>query len=88
MGEFDSLQRMQDAGVIELVFWCVSGRCTNRREIRVKALLERYGGSTTLLMLARRFRCTVCGNHGAHVQPERPLSRGMGTGEDQEIGWP
>lgn len=79
--EPDALGGLLRRGVTHLEIWC-TGRdelrriCTNRNWVAVSTLIERHGPATTMIMLARRTRCTVCGHLGAHVQPARPPAFG------------
>jgi hypothetical protein len=89
-----TLLALKAAGVKGVEIWCVRRgvRCVNRTTIWIDAAIERFGGTTNLLWLARRAKCTQCGAKGCHVQPTEPLAYGMpGYMAEQASGgvkWP
>lgn len=69
-------------GVTHLEIWCTGrdalGRiCANRQRIALPTLIEKHGPATPMIMLARRYRCAICGHLGAHIQPASPPAFGM-----------
>jgi hypothetical protein len=74
-----TLLALKAAGVKGVEIWCVRRglRCVNRTTIWIDAAIERFGGETNLLRLARRAKCTQCGTKGCHVQPTAPLAYGV-----------
>lgn len=89
-----TLAALKAAEVKGIEIWCVRRgiKCVNRTTIWIDLAIERFGGDTSLLNLARRARCTHCNVRGCHVQPIGPLAHGMpGYIAEQQAGglkWP
>lgn len=79
--DYHALDTWRRCGVRRIEFWCTGTQanghiCTNRNTVDIVVLIERHGPGTSLVMLARRMRCQVCGHRGGHVQPAPPPASG------------
>jgi len=81
---YASLLALQERGVTELQIWCVHLPCTNWRTAKIADLIEQLGPGTSLVMIARRVSCKLCGAKGGHVQPADKIQMGLGKRDDYD----
>jgi hypothetical protein len=79
--EYDALGTLQSVGITHLKIWCVRLPCTNWRTVAIADLIQRFGPTTSLVMVARRVRCKTCKAKGGQVQPDRPDPHGDGASQ-------
>ena len=73
----DAIEAWRARGATRVQFWCVGNpRCSNRYDIAINDVIEKWGPSMTLVMLARQARCRQCGKRGSHVQVTSSLGWG------------
>jgi hypothetical protein len=81
---FDALATLEAKNVDRIQFWCVrresrgthDPHCMHWETMKIEDAIARFGPGTTLVMLARRARCSLCGARGCHVQPAQPQAPG------------
>jgi len=75
----DALETWRRLGATCVEFWCVGStqNCSYWLTVDIEMAIEKWGPGTSLVMLARRARCKVCGKKGCHVQVTSRLSSGQ-----------